>query len=194
MAAKTDNASLPEAADSDCIPMFEDSNLPEGWSRKVAQRMTGKTAGTFDVYLFSPDGRKLRSKAQLEEYLKETNSDLNASEFDFTVRGRNSVSTPSASAKPTAKPKAKEICSTSRPRVTLKRVNDKPRHSPPTAQKKSVGEPVGRTRSSTSSSDVSYFLRLPKITLEMTPEMGLRSNRIFTSAAGGKVHLSESGS
>ncbi len=32
-------------------PQFDDSTLPDGWTREVSQRKNGKTAGTWDIYL-----------------------------------------------------------------------------------------------------------------------------------------------
>ncbi|XP_062617692.1 dentin sialophosphoprotein-like isoform X2 [Saccostrea cucullata] len=74
----------------DVSPMLYDKQLPAGWTRKVVQRLSGKSAGKYDVYIYSPSGRKLRSKTDLARYLEEEGiTDLSADDFDFTVRGKH---------------------------------------------------------------------------------------------------------
>ncbi|XP_056000775.1 methyl-CpG-binding domain protein 4-like isoform X2 [Ostrea edulis] len=81
----------------DVSPMLFDKQLPTGWTRKVIQRLSGKSAGKYDVYIYSPSGKKLRSKTDLARYLEEEGiTDLNPDDFDFTVRGKHqSVGQPS---------------------------------------------------------------------------------------------------
>lgn len=54
--------------------------LPPGWTREECVRQCGLSAGKTDVYYFSPDGVKIRSKPQLARYLGDS-FDLSA--FDF---------------------------------------------------------------------------------------------------------------
>ncbi|KAK3103518.1 hypothetical protein FSP39_019827 [Pinctada imbricata] len=74
----------------DISPMLYDKNLPEGWHRSVVQRVSGKSAGKYDVYIISPAGKKLRSRNELAVYLFENCIEgLKVDDFDFTVRGKN---------------------------------------------------------------------------------------------------------
>ncbi|XP_076465090.1 methyl-CpG-binding domain protein 2-like [Babylonia areolata] len=54
--------------------------LPPGWKREEVVRQSGLSAGKTDVYYYSPDGKKIRSKPQLARLLGDT-FDLSA--FDF---------------------------------------------------------------------------------------------------------------
>ncbi|XP_013386004.1 serine/arginine repetitive matrix protein 1 [Lingula anatina] len=75
----------------DGLPMENDDTLPPGWKRLVTQRTMGKSAGKFDVYIYSPEGRKFRSKTELQAYLDRNKIDLDSNEFDFTVRGKHNT-------------------------------------------------------------------------------------------------------
>ncbi|KAH9488659.1 Methyl-CpG-binding domain protein 2 [Bulinus truncatus] len=55
-------------------------SLPPGWKREEVVRQSGLSAGKTDVYYFTPDGKKIRSKPQLARILGEA-FDLSA--FDF---------------------------------------------------------------------------------------------------------------
>jgi len=54
--------------------------LPEGWVKEVVIRKSGASAGKSDVYYYSPEGKKCRSKPQLLQYLPE---DFDIDSFDF---------------------------------------------------------------------------------------------------------------
>ncbi|XP_068694285.1 methyl-CpG-binding domain protein 2-like [Montipora foliosa] len=58
---------------------MECSSLPSGWQREIVMRKSGLSAGRSDVYYYSPDGKKIRSKPQLEKHLP----DLDLGNFDF---------------------------------------------------------------------------------------------------------------
>jgi hypothetical protein len=44
-------------------------DLPGGWVKKLCKRKIGASAGTWDAYLFAPDGTKLRSNQDLLRYV-----------------------------------------------------------------------------------------------------------------------------
>uniref|UniRef100_G1T4I6 Methyl-CpG-binding domain protein 4 n=1 Tax=Oryctolagus cuniculus TaxID=9986 RepID=G1T4I6_RABIT len=61
-------------------------SVPCGWERVVKQRLSGKTAGKFDVYFISPQGLKFRSRRSLTNYLhKNGETSLHPEDFDFTL-------------------------------------------------------------------------------------------------------------
>lgn len=44
--------------------------LPAGWQRFEVPRKSGVTEGKIDIYVKSPGGKTLRSKKELERYIK----------------------------------------------------------------------------------------------------------------------------
>ncbi|XP_071406271.1 methyl-CpG-binding domain protein 4 isoform X2 [Pithys albifrons albifrons] len=69
--------------------------VPRGWQRLSTRRRTGRTAGRIDVCFVSPEGKKLRSKRALVEYLQRTGqTTLKAADFDFTAPGGSKRSSP----------------------------------------------------------------------------------------------------
>ncbi|XP_053480580.1 methyl-CpG-binding domain protein 4 isoform X1 [Ictalurus furcatus] len=64
-----------------------DTSLPPGWTRETRQRKQGKTAGKMDTYIVSPQGKRFRSKAELQKYLlTEECVHLDLDAFDFTTK------------------------------------------------------------------------------------------------------------
>ncbi|XP_068057507.1 methyl-CpG-binding domain protein 4, partial [Anomalospiza imberbis] len=62
------------------------SAVPRKWQRVSSRRRAGRTAGRIDVYFISPEGKKLRSKRALVEYLQKTGeTTLKAADFDFAA-------------------------------------------------------------------------------------------------------------
>ncbi|GFW97582.1 uncharacterized protein TNCV_880791 [Trichonephila clavipes] len=59
-------------------------NWLQGWKRRSAVRKSGKTVGQVDVYYYSPDGTKLRSKPDVAAYIAHNNLDLKVDNFDLS--------------------------------------------------------------------------------------------------------------
>ena len=61
---------------------YTDPDLPHGWKRKVVKRLNGRR---YDVYIYSPTGKRFRSKKQLEDHFAKNNQlDLNIDQFSFS--------------------------------------------------------------------------------------------------------------
>ncbi|XP_072928709.1 methyl-CpG-binding domain protein 4 isoform X2 [Hemitrygon akajei] len=88
--------------------------LPDGWKRIVKERRTGKSAGKYDIYLMSPEGKRFRSSRELENYFRQNVGEecLKAKDFNFTFYWRSYVqrkSRPTKQAKTLQKRKSQEI-------------------------------------------------------------------------------------
>ena len=71
--------------DINCSPliMHTDPDLPLGWKRKVVKRMKDNR---YDVYIFSPKGKRFRSKKQLQEFLSNDEKlNLTMDQFSFSL-------------------------------------------------------------------------------------------------------------
>ena len=56
--------------------------LPLGWTRKATRRLGGKLAGKWDIYYFSPAGKKIRSRVEL---MRELSDVYDLSSFDYNT-------------------------------------------------------------------------------------------------------------
>ncbi|CAL1285278.1 unnamed protein product [Larinioides sclopetarius] len=116
--------------------IIDSHNLPKGWVRKTVVRKSGKSAGQIDIYIYSPDGYKFRSKPEVISFLNRTNSNLKIEDFDFskkrvlenneTVKAALITKTPKKKAAPvkskTPAPKKKEAASPKKSRKILVKI------------------------------------------------------------------------
>ncbi|PIK43963.1 putative methyl-CpG-binding domain protein 4 [Apostichopus japonicus] len=68
------------------LTIEDTEGVPEGWKRKISQRMTGKSAGKYDVYIFSPEGKKFRSRPELMAHIEEAKLDYTIDDFSFRYK------------------------------------------------------------------------------------------------------------
>ncbi|XP_045130855.1 methyl-CpG-binding domain protein 4-like isoform X2 [Portunus trituberculatus] len=89
-----------------------DVPVPEGWSRVVVQRTSGASAGKYDVYYFSPLGKKLRSRNEVSKHCEENQLHVEMDTIVFTHKTSGtpkqgvrsaSVKTPKGAATKTSK-------------------------------------------------------------------------------------------
>ncbi|GFO15651.1 methyl-cpg-binding domain protein 4 [Plakobranchus ocellatus] len=62
---------------------MEQHGLPSGWGMQVVKRRGGATAGKYDIYYYSPERKKLRSRAEVGGYALQKGIDLNLNLFEF---------------------------------------------------------------------------------------------------------------
>ncbi|XP_069687402.1 uncharacterized protein [Periplaneta americana] len=80
-----------------------DKNLPPGWSKHTIQRKHGNSAGKWDVFLVSPQGRRFRSRNELRLFFEEKGEPFKADMFDFCLSGKKRGARTSESSTPSAK-------------------------------------------------------------------------------------------
>uniref|UniRef100_A0A2C9K4E5 MBD domain-containing protein n=1 Tax=Biomphalaria glabrata TaxID=6526 RepID=A0A2C9K4E5_BIOGL len=59
--------------------------LDNGWTFKAVQRMSGVSAGKYDIYYYSPTNKKVRSKTELMHFLKEQDIQVDLELFEFSI-------------------------------------------------------------------------------------------------------------
>ena len=65
--------------------IYFNADLPSGWKRLIKFRKLVTSTHAFDTYIISPDGKRFRSKPELQRWIKQTGAkDVNISDFNFT--------------------------------------------------------------------------------------------------------------
>lgn len=62
---------------------MEKHGLPPGWGMQVVKRRAGASAGKYDIYYYSPERKKLRSKAEVGGYAIQKGIELDLRLFEF---------------------------------------------------------------------------------------------------------------
>ena len=80
--------------------------LPPGWRREARKRLSGVHEGATDVYYYSPEGKKLRSRPEVLRYLDSKNiSHVDINDFDFCKKYQRSANKKDMKEKTTKKQK-----------------------------------------------------------------------------------------
>ncbi|XP_005091733.1 neurofilament heavy polypeptide [Aplysia californica] len=83
--AKQAEQSASPVVDSPATPRTKTRELPNGWSMKAVQRLTGASAGKYDIYYFSPENVKCRSRTDVTNYAVKYKADLDMELFEFSM-------------------------------------------------------------------------------------------------------------
>ncbi|XP_061864670.1 methyl-CpG-binding domain protein 4, partial [Colius striatus] len=85
-AASPSLCSLPRGGRHEAAAGPAEAAAGPGWQRVSRRRRAGRTAGRVDAFFLSPEGKKLRSKRALAEYLQKTGeTTLRVEDFGFTA-------------------------------------------------------------------------------------------------------------